>query len=791
MKKNISINISGIIFHIEEDAYEQLRDYLQSINRYFSSYDGSEEIIADIESRIAEIFLSKLSEEKQVITAEDVSSLITTMGNVSDFQAMEQDEPVGQAQDEQRYSDSSKTYETETRRLYRDEKRKIIGGVSSGLAYYFNIDPVWIRLLLLVLILGYGTGLLLYIILWIVVPGKYDLPEQKNFKKMYRDPDSRVLGGVSSGIASYFGVDIIVIRLLFVIFAIAGGTGILVYIVLWIVLPEARTISDKVRMQGDPVTLSNIESSVKKNLNIDDKKEEDTLTKILLFPFRFIATVLTGLGKILGPILLFLVDAIRVLIGIFLVFLGIVLTFTFLVTTAALFGILTHSQFGSDAMVFNDIGIPIEVISNSFPVLTVIAAGIGIIVPSIFLVLLGISVIAKRIIFNATAGWTLLALFVLSSVYLSINIPAIVYQFKETGSFEQVDNYNLGGKTAVLTLNEVGLDDYDGVTIRILGHEDSVMRITNTYRAQGSTRQDAEENARMITYNYTSTDSVFTFDSNVDFLDNAVFRDQRVRTNIYMPYGAPFVVKRPLKRLLRNDLYDYNYEWEELDRTVWTMDAEKGLVCLTCPEPEPEPERLNADSTDGFSTIQTVEPFRELEVSGPVTINIMRADEYRIMVNNENEEVWRQADMDDDNIRLRISAEENDGPLAITITAPEFESLYLDGDARAIVTDLSQPFFRIGMEENSSLMADIDIRELEIELEDNAKAELHGGGQSYRAELQGFSRLQAFDYAVQTVRIRARGQSQAEISASQRVYQDKNITSKVNVEGNAEIVDEE
>ena len=92
MKKNISINISGIIFHIEEDGYESLKKYLDSINRYFSTFEDSSEILADIESRIAEIFLSKLNEEKQVITAEDVSALIATMGSVSDFRAVEEPE---------------------------------------------------------------------------------------------------------------------------------------------------------------------------------------------------------------------------------------------------------------------------------------------------------------------------------------------------------------------------------------------------------------------------------------------------------------------------------------------------------------------------------------------------------------------------------------------------------------------------------------------------------------------------------------------------------------------------
>src|ERR1043165_1266888 len=92
MKKTLSINISGIIFHIEEDGYDALRKYLDSINKYFGSFEDSSEILSDIESRIAEIFLAKLNEGKQVITAEDVQHLIATMGNVSDFRAAEEND---------------------------------------------------------------------------------------------------------------------------------------------------------------------------------------------------------------------------------------------------------------------------------------------------------------------------------------------------------------------------------------------------------------------------------------------------------------------------------------------------------------------------------------------------------------------------------------------------------------------------------------------------------------------------------------------------------------------------
>src|SRR6188768_3268371 len=157
MKKNISINISGIIFHIEEDGYETLRKYLDSITKYFSSFEDSSEIMADIESRIAEIFLSKLNEGKQVITAEDVNALVTTMGSVSDFKAAEEEDFSKQTeaprteQQNTAYNTgaagdnaprNSGTYQqtgnsfNPSKRLMRDQKRKTLGGVCSGIANF-------------------------------------------------------------------------------------------------------------------------------------------------------------------------------------------------------------------------------------------------------------------------------------------------------------------------------------------------------------------------------------------------------------------------------------------------------------------------------------------------------------------------------------------------------------------------------------------------------------------------------------------------------------------------------
>lgn len=93
MKKTISINISGVIFHIEEDGYDKLKQYLSSVQQYFSTYEDSQEIVTDIENRIAEKLLAKLkAADKQAVSFEDVNELVATMGSVADFEAVEEEE---------------------------------------------------------------------------------------------------------------------------------------------------------------------------------------------------------------------------------------------------------------------------------------------------------------------------------------------------------------------------------------------------------------------------------------------------------------------------------------------------------------------------------------------------------------------------------------------------------------------------------------------------------------------------------------------------------------------------
>jgi len=188
MKITVSINLGGYSFNIDEDAYAELKMYLKNLELHFASEESSSEILSDIESRLSELFRTKITTYKQVINIDDVRQAITVMGTPEDI------------------SDS----EGPTARK------------------------------------------------------KFSSP---GYHRMYRDPDHRVIGGVCSGMGAYWEIDPLIVRLIFVVITLAGGIGALVYLILYVVLPEARTTAQKIEMKGAPVNIHNITDSVKKEFN--------------------------------------------------------------------------------------------------------------------------------------------------------------------------------------------------------------------------------------------------------------------------------------------------------------------------------------------------------------------------------------------------------------------------------------------------------------------------------------------------------------------------------------------
>jgi phage shock protein PspC (stress-responsive transcriptional regulator) len=158
MKKTLNITIGGRVFAIEEDAYEKLNNYLEAVKKTFASYPDPQEIIADMEDRLAEQFQTMHEKDGvQFITLQNVETVIAIMGTPEDIEHETDKEESSSTKDETRFE--------APRRLYRNSDDKIIFGVCSGLAAYFGLDAVWIRIGFIILTLLWGSGIIVYIIL--------------------------------------------------------------------------------------------------------------------------------------------------------------------------------------------------------------------------------------------------------------------------------------------------------------------------------------------------------------------------------------------------------------------------------------------------------------------------------------------------------------------------------------------------------------------------------------------------------------------------------------------------
>ena len=188
MNKTVNINIGGLIFHIDEDAFQKLTRYFDAIRRSLSNSSGHEEIMKDIEMRVAELFSERQKSDKHVINLKDVDEVVKVMGQPEDYRIDD---------DASETTTGSFTSSTNRKKLYRDKEKGMIGGVCTGLGHYFGVDSIWIKIA-------------------------------------------------------------------FILFVFAGfGSGILAYFILWIITPEAVTTTEKLEMTGEPVTISNIEKKVR------------------------------------------------------------------------------------------------------------------------------------------------------------------------------------------------------------------------------------------------------------------------------------------------------------------------------------------------------------------------------------------------------------------------------------------------------------------------------------------------------------------------------------------------
>ena len=542
MNKTHTINISGIIFYIDENAYESLKGYLNTIRSYFKDSDSCEEIMTDIEARIAEIFTGRINNAKQVVLMADVDHMIAIMGNPEVFKNEDGFEP------DNNYKETSSTNSAEPntrKRIFRDGDDKVLGGVCSGIGSYFNFDPIWIRLAFAVSFFFFGSGLLFYIILWLVIP-------------------------------------------------------------------KARTTAEKLEMRGEKVNINTIEKSLKeemewiknrfnKNVNSPNfNANKSRFRNVIASIVDLAAQLIKGFGKVFFKI-----------IGFGLVFFGIVFLLALLSSIFGNAGLVSISDAGISSIDFKDVLIkffntPEQITEAKIAAFLVIGLPVLMFIYKGVKLLFNIKVNNKWLNIATTLLWLFglgLSIDVLASMShefkqkslikekfviatptantLYLNVPeGFDWNGEDDEEYDDEDVHYIHNRWNIFVNNEKGLNFYMPV-IDVQRSKTDSFELMVIKSSKGNTKKEAIKRAEAISYSYMVKDSIVILNPKFDVPETEKWRAQRVKIIIKVPLGKSVYFNQKIRPLM----YDIDNITNTFDGDMvnhkWTMRAE-GLTCNDC-----------------------------------------------------------------------------------------------------------------------------------------------------------------------------------------------------------------
>jgi phage shock protein PspC (stress-responsive transcriptional regulator) len=514
---------------MDEEAYNKMRRYLEAIKRSFVNTPGSDEIQADIEARIAELFYEKLENERQVITQKEVDEVIAVMGQPEDYMI---DEDI--FDDEPKAKSTSAKPAGRVKKLYRDIEHKYIGGVCSGLEHYLGFDALWIRII-------------------------------------------------------------------FIILALTTGFGFIAYILLWILVPEAVTTSQKLDMTGKPVNISNIERKVKEGF-------DDVADKVKSVDYEKMGDKVKSSSKTffdtLGDVIMFLFKVFGKFIGIILILIGaatLIGLFVGLFTVGVLD--MIHIPGVDFYNMVNSTSAPVWVVS----LLAFFVVGI----PFFFVLYLGLKILVNNLkSIGNIAKFSLLGLWLISLITLVVLgiRQAAAHAYSDSVSTEQTINFEVPSDTLQISMHaselyqkrrNMAIDGVmvtssdegeeimvsDDVRLSLKKSKDSVVRIKIRKDANGSSFNEAKEIAGNIEYSYAVEGNSIVLD---DFLTTSMsnkFRDQEVWVTLFVPKGKTIQFDNESVRCIRmGTRNDSDMGRCEVPDYTWIMGADGELKCQDCPE---------------------------------------------------------------------------------------------------------------------------------------------------------------------------------------------------------------
>jgi len=515
MKRVETININGIVFSINDDAFVKLSSYLNTLGKYFENEQGGREIIADIEARISELFAEREGGAKQVIAMEDVTKVIETLGTPEDIAGAGEDEIPNndrQQQQQQRPPQPKKPL----KRLYRDTDRRYVGGVCAGLSAWLGINPTIIRLILVLLVL---------------------LPFPR----------------LMFGFHGFHGLP---------------GFIVLTYCILWLIIPKAKTSAQKLEMRGEPVTISNIERNIKESFSDPSLKQS----------FRnFLdeaGEVFGSLFGVLGRIITILVGFCLFCWGIG----AAIALFCFLFIQDIAFNQLVEWDFLSFTELLRQIITPASytillvcaILAATLFVFSLLFWGVK---------LMSGSKVKHKLLHVAFAIlWiAVIVTGIITSIAQARNFAWRNDQIVETVQITPSDTLYLALAPSKLQISnnpvEIYFDKdnrcfYGKPNLNVRKSDNGQFRMRFSRESQGESKRAAYQYAEDIAYTVDIRDSSLTFDQYFTVIPQDKWKFQTLDIILYVPVGTVIVADKALRR---------NFRWHTNANDTWVMTEKRGL----------------------------------------------------------------------------------------------------------------------------------------------------------------------------------------------------------------------
>lgn len=615
MNKIININLAGRLIPIDESAYDLLRDYLNRLKSFFSREKGGDEIVRDMEDRMGELFQDQLKKGKPCIMAEDIEYMIAIMGSPEQIEHETGEEEPTKKQESKTASQEQAFFNTKGKHLTRSNKEKMIGGVCGGLASYFNIDPTIIRVALILVTLAWGAGLVVYFLLWALLPvsGVEEAPIIR--RRLYRNPKQKVVGGVCSGIAAYANIDPIIPRVIFAapllgiiffsiidhgvfFFPVMVGslpTLVILYVILWASLPEATTVAEKLEMRGEKVDVHNLNQAMKGEEPLKEfTPPKSSMTKL------FTILVKVFVFFVLGSILLTLASII-------------------IAVVVAMFGVATSSFF-----LFPFSALVTE--NETYRVMIWICLILTLLIPFLGIIRLLVRVITGRK--SSQKKWltTTLSLLFVAGIFGLFWIGASIASDFKTSYAKQSELPITQPQSDTLIVRQmvisnggiVGDHDWDNEFSGKWEHGDDAFRFTDDSTiaignlnlhfsnspdsnfhlliqksAQGKNERRAQQLAESLVFNFRQEGNVLILPNDFNLPAGQPFRAQKISIEIQVPNGKIFKTEGINHDFYTNRIFRVrrgNFSYYSEDMTSWDDDVfykmEKGAPVSLEPKTE-------------------------------------------------------------------------------------------------------------------------------------------------------------------------------------------------------------